>query len=178
MNLCTNSFITTLLLVVGKSDTNALAEHCGCESCTEEVWNSYATDSDGSYTCGDRIIWLQTMGYSEIDACAKVSDEFIDGPCGPVCDPSKCTSPTPTPLETTHCGVDCCTEDVWNTLATDSDGTYTCGDRIKWLQSVSRGYDESEACAIVSSEFRKLKNVCRWFDDHVLAHVLLPLHDF
>jgi len=174
MNLCTNSLmdvqglwawvcllpfymLTTLLLVVGKSDTIALAEYCGCKTCNDEVWNSYATDSDGTYTCGGRINWLQsTMGFLEVDACTKVSDEFIDGPCGPV--PLKCTSPTPTPPETTYCGVDCCTEDVWNTLATDSDGTYTCGDRIKWLQS-NRGYEESEACAKVSLEFRKSKNV-------------------
>ena len=70
----------------------------------------------------------------------------------------------------------CCTEDIWEALATDSDGTYSCGSRITWLQS-NRGYDESEACAIVSLEFRKLKNVCSWFGDHVLAflthHVLL-----
>jgi len=74
--------------------------------------------------------------------------------------PSKCTSPTPTPPETSYCGVECCTDDVWRALATDSDGTFSCGARILWLQS-NRGYDESEACAIVSSEFRKLKNVCR-----------------
>ena len=175
----TNSFIATLLLVVGKSDTNALAEHCGCDSCSDDVWNSYATDSDGTYTCGDRINWLQsTMGYLEADACTKVSDEFIDGPCGPVCDPSKCTSPTPTPPETTYCGVRCCTEDVWEALATDSDGTYSCGSRISWLQR-DQGYEESEACAKVSLEFRKLKNVCSWcmmimfFYSHIMCSSVL-----
>ena len=73
--------------------------YCGCDSCTEEVWNTLATDSAGSYTCGGRITWLQTdRGYSERDACIRVSDEFADGPCGTVCDQTKCDSVIPSPV--------------------------------------------------------------------------------
>ena len=151
-----------LLSVLGKRGGNANAAYCGCNSCTEDVWNSIATDSAGSYTCGDRINWLQTaMSYSGADACAKVSDEFLDGPCGPVCDPSKCTAPPtdapstqPTTPPTTYCGYDTCTKEVWDTLATDSDGTWSCGDRISWLQS-AQDQSESQACNQVTLEFRE-----------------------
>jgi len=65
------------------------------------VWDSVATDANGSYTCGSRIDWLQDTGYSEHDACAKVSSEFIDGPCGPACG---CNSILPTLPPTTAKG--------------------------------------------------------------------------
>jgi len=124
------------------------------------VWDSFATDSAGTFTCGGRINWLKTVqGYDEASACAKVSDEFIDGPCGPVCDPSKCDPPTleptqhpsPTPVAT-FCGCDSCTQEVWDSFATDSAGTFTCGGRINWLKTV-QGYDEASACTKVSDEF-------------------------
>ena len=76
--------------------------YCGCDSCTEEVWNTPAIDSVGSFTCGSRITWLQTdRGFDEVGACRKVSDEFPNGPCGPLCDPTKCdVTPSPTPPPT------------------------------------------------------------------------------
>ena len=72
--------------------------YCGCDSCTEDIWNTPATDSAGSFTCGGRITWLQTdRGYDEVGACTRVSEEFANGPCGPACDPNKCnTTPPPT----------------------------------------------------------------------------------
>jgi len=80
-------------------DPPSSTSYCGCDSCTEEVWNTPATDSAGSFTCGSRIAWLQTdRGYDEAGACTQVSDEFANGPCGPACDPNKCnTTPLPTP---------------------------------------------------------------------------------
>eukprot|EP00581_Thalassiosira_minuscula_P011606 CAMPEP_0183715176 /NCGR_PEP_ID=MMETSP0737-20130205/9516_1 /TAXON_ID=385413 /ORGANISM="Thalassiosira miniscula, Strain CCMP1093" /LENGTH=464 /DNA_ID=CAMNT_0025944261 /DNA_START=95 /DNA_END=1489 /DNA_ORIENTATION=- len=140
---------------------NAVASYCGCDTCTDDVWNALATDSNGSYTCGGRITWLQSAnGYSEADACTKVSEEFPDGPCGPVCDPLKCNPPTnvpttsPTP-EVAYCGCDSCSQSVWDTLATDSDGTYSCGARISWLQT-AQGYEEAAACTKVSNDFLSL----------------------
>merc|ERR1712157_221213 len=60
---------------------------CGCETCTEEVWNTFA----GPYTCGDRIAFMRdsdvatlenvgifTGPYDEEGACQFVSDEFPD----------------------------------------------------------------------------------------------------
>ena len=53
--------------------------HCGCHSCTQEVWDRIATDNGGSYSCGARISWLQSAkGYSEAGACKKVASEFPD----------------------------------------------------------------------------------------------------
>jgi len=152
--------ILLLLAALTKGD----AAFCGCDSCTEEIWNSIATDSNGSYTCGSRITWLQeNLFIDEESACATVSGEFIDGPCGPMCDPLKCNPPTdaptqpptppPTPKTTTsYCGCDSCSQEVWETVATDSNGSYACGARINWLKTVL-GYDEAQACTKVSSEF-------------------------
>lgn len=71
-----------------------LPTHCGCKSCTESVWNAIATDADGSYSCGARIEWLQSVqGYSEASACTQVFTEF---PTICLCDAASCTSPVPT----------------------------------------------------------------------------------
>ena len=138
-------FLPILLLVFANSGN---AEFCGCGDSCRDVWDSVATASDGSYTCGARINWLQSaQGFSESDACANVSSEFSDGPCGPVCDPTKCNPP-----KTTYCGCDSCDQDVWDTVATASDGSYSCGARINWMQTVM-GFDEEGACTKVSSEF-------------------------
>lgn len=130
------------------------ASFCGCDSCTQEVWDSLATNANGSYTCGERITWLQTAeGYDETSACIKVSgDEFPNGPCGPVCDPSKCNPPTlaPTPSPPVYCGCDSCSQEIWDSLASDLDGSYTCGARISWLQT--QGYDEIGACTKISRD--------------------------
>lgn len=137
--------ILLLLSVVAKNGAEA---YCGCDSCNEDVWNAPATDDDGSYTCGARISWLKTtMGMSETDACSKVSDEFSDGPCGPACDPSRCQS-----SGKTYCGCDSCNQAVWDAMATDSGGSYTCGARISWLQT-AMGMSENDACSTVSDEF-------------------------
>jgi hypothetical protein len=81
--------------------------YCGCDSCTQEIWDAIAKDGGGSYSCGSRIEWVQsTLGRSEHDACVRVSAEFPGGPCGPLCDPTQCNllaskspsrSPTPAP---------------------------------------------------------------------------------
>merc|ERR1711933_642600 len=90
---------------------------CGCESCTEEVWD---TSADG-YTCGERISFvrdsdvatLQNVGinngpFDEAGACRFVSDEFPDI-CTCQCDDeddtsaptsSPTTSPTKSPTST------------------------------------------------------------------------------
>ena len=68
--------------------------HCGCSACTQSVWNAPATDGGGTYTCGARIDWLKSPNggsMSEFDACRRVAGvEFPNGPCGPMCDPSRC----------------------------------------------------------------------------------------
>lgn len=155
-----------ILLLLAKNVTVAVA-YCGCDSsCTQEVWNTLATDASGSYTCGGRINWLQSSNPQfypdEITACIKVSsEEFIYGSCD-ACDPTKCTSspttrvPTssPSPPIVTHCGCNSCTADVWNALATDAAGNYSCGARINWLQTVKANEypDEASACIKVAAE--------------------------
>lgn len=125
--------------------------YCGCESCTQQVWDRIAADADGSYTCGARISWLQSnQAYSENQACAQIASDF---PQTCSCDPASCiATPAPTPKPTvpptvTYCGCDSCTQGVWDTLA----GAYSCGARISWLQTQS--YTEAGACEKVSREF-------------------------
>ncbi|KAL7523711.1 hypothetical protein ACHAXR_000300, partial [Thalassiosira sp. AJA248-18] len=74
--------------------------YCGCNSCTQQVWDAMATDGSGSYSCGSRISWLQSaQGDSEAGACGKVASDF-PGIC--LCDPNSCTeTPAPTPRPTT-----------------------------------------------------------------------------
>jgi hypothetical protein len=51
--------------------------YCGCNSCTQAIWDKIVTDSAGSYSCGSRITWLQNYKcYSEASACDKVELEF------------------------------------------------------------------------------------------------------
>lgn len=67
--------------------------HCGCDSCTQQVWDTPATDGGGAYTCGDRITYLQRdRGYDEARACTQVSSEFKTI-CGLACDPLQCNQP-------------------------------------------------------------------------------------
>ncbi|KAL7546402.1 hypothetical protein ACHAWF_009739 [Thalassiosira exigua] len=75
--------------------------YCGCDDCTQAVWDAIATDSSGSFTCGGRIEWLQTQGYNELDACNRVSSEFPNGLCGPAC---ACNSSPPPQTSGRKCG--------------------------------------------------------------------------
>lgn len=53
--------------------------YCNAATCTEDVWETYAYDQAGEYTCGSRISWMQNNeGYTESDACAFVTGEFPD----------------------------------------------------------------------------------------------------
>jgi hypothetical protein len=67
--------------------------HCGCASCSEEMWNMPA----GEFTCGDRITYLATslskQYPTEMHACRQIAFEF---PCTcSGCDPGRCKLPTP-----------------------------------------------------------------------------------
>lgn len=60
---------------------------CGCDECTDEILDTYA----GPYTCGARIEYLiRDLGYTEVEACRKVSSEEFPTICGPACDPDRC----------------------------------------------------------------------------------------
>ena len=75
--------------------------YCGCNLCTQYIWDTLATDDSGSFSCGGRITWLRnSQGYSEDASCEKVSNEFPEL-C--VCDPTTCNvtpSPTQSPTAT------------------------------------------------------------------------------
>jgi len=79
----------------------APAARCGCDSCTDAVWNHKA---GGSHTCGARIEWLQTVdggSYTYLNACRFVSNEYSNEECGPMCHPDLCdATPDPTPALT------------------------------------------------------------------------------
>ena len=82
--------------------------HCGCERCTDEVWNADAA----GHSCGARITWLQNVGWSasEREACQRVSGEFPNI-CGTHCNPDVCSEtsePTPSPVSTPTIVADSC----------------------------------------------------------------------
>ena len=130
----------------------ASVEYCGCNSCTQAVWDKIVTDSAGSFSCGSRITWLRIQGSSEAAACQKVASEF---PAVCLCDSLSCTAgpPTPTPpTPTSYCGSNACTQAVWDKIVTDSAGSFSCGSRITWLQD-NQCHSEASACDIIASEF-------------------------
>lgn len=62
-----------------------VANYCGCQTCTDQVWNR---DADG-YSCGDRMEWLQSPSavavggpFTEEEACRKISQEEYPEVCG------------------------------------------------------------------------------------------------
>jgi len=116
----------------------------GVDGSCEDAWDTVATDSAGSYTCGDRIEWLTTTdggSFSLDEAKKRVASEF----------PSKCGA----------CGRTC--EDVWDHLATDSAGTFSCGSRIEWLTTADGGsLTLDEAKTRVATEF---PGVCKPCDE-------------
>lgn len=64
------------------------------------VWDKVATDSDGAFTCGDRITWLQSRDGGQLSkaaAKARVASEFpvICGACLGSATPDATASPTP-----------------------------------------------------------------------------------
>ena len=68
---------------------------------------------------------------------------------------SPSSSMTTVPPTVTYCGCHSCTQEVWDIIATDNGGSYSCGARISWLQS-AQGHSEVGACEKVASEFPDL----------------------
>ena len=65
--------------------------NCGCPaSCTGQVLDRIAIDSNGSYSCRDRIEWvIANVALTEQQACQRVSGEF-PSVCGQGCNPASC----------------------------------------------------------------------------------------
>lgn len=124
----------------------------GTERTCEDVWNIPAVDRNGDWTCGERINYLQEVrGRSSLDARDQVADE-IPETCGPCAgdnggNPQPAPEPTPSPIAFAE--LSC--EDVWDTPAIDSNGSWSCGERIEWLVS-SRGFSNADARAQVVRE--------------------------
>ena len=98
----------------------------------------------GEYTCGERIAYLQSEaggGSPELEACALIGADY-PRTCKP-CDPIFCDGRAPS-----FCGCRGCTGEVWNTLA----GAFTCGARIKYLQTAG-GESEESACQMIADDF-------------------------
>jgi hypothetical protein len=121
--------------------------HCGCETCTGQIWNFATGEGTSGTTCGDRVQWLMyTWDMPEEDACYRIAhDEFPDY-CG-ACDPRHCGQ-VEDYKDHYHCDCITCNDDSWTT---EADGS-TCGDRIEWLQRTdgsNMGY--LEACQTIGN---------------------------
>ncbi|EJK69355.1 hypothetical protein THAOC_09397, partial [Thalassiosira oceanica] len=79
-----------------------------------------------------------------------LNQEFV--PEGAI-NPTKSSSPTPSPT-TTYCGCDTCTQEVWDTHADESqDNKFTCGERIAWETSNhGNSLSYAQACDFVGNE--------------------------
>jgi beta-glucanase (GH16 family) len=64
---------------------------CGCPAtCTDQVLDLVAQDSNGNFSCRDRIEWvIGNLGATEGQACRTVSGEFLSI-CGQGCNPDAC----------------------------------------------------------------------------------------
>ena len=80
-----------------EEQTVKTTSRCGCEQCTDAVWNTIVTDAGGSYSCGSRIDWMKSsQEYDESKACSYVSDEF-PGVCTCTCGGPSPSPPPPLP---------------------------------------------------------------------------------
>merc|ERR1719181_977122 len=131
---------TTIAIAPSPSTTSAPPSADGSCDLTAAT-----TDSAGTYTCGERIDWLKSAeggGMSDGDARAEIA-RFFPVECG------SCSPPTNGGL---------CDLDV---LSTDASGTYSCGDRISWLQSAEGGsLSADEATTRVATEFPSSCGIC------------------
>ncbi len=78
-------FFFVLFLGAASFAPKATSAYCDCKLCTQNVWDTIATDAGGSYSCGSRISWLKSQGKSEAEACKTVASEFHVCPCRPMC---------------------------------------------------------------------------------------------
>lgn len=128
---------------------------CGEPNCTQEVWEHPAGNGLGS--CGSQISWVQAnvQGYGSWPAaCSLVAWQTNTrdncAQCGPAHAPPPSIAPSPPPAWSL-CGVPTCTQEVWETHASNGHGS--CGEQISWVQSNVPGHDSwPSACAFVSRQ--------------------------
>ena len=146
---------------------------CGVVSCDDATWATLAAGPGVTASCGARIIWLQVdpagPGMGLEAACTQVAVNEFPSECG-ACNPTAAAAPIesprppppppppppphapPPPQGEARCGAASCTDAVWNTLATDAGGQYSCGSRISWLRRANGGgMAETAACERVAS---------------------------
>eukprot|EP00934_Nitzschia_sp_Nitz4_P000424 Nitzschia sp. Nitz4//scaffold236_size30323//4352//6175//NITZ4_007984-RA/size30323-processed-gene-0.20-mRNA-1//-1//CDS//3329543481//424//frame0 len=149
-------------------NTCQVQQLCGdIPTCTVDVLETMACDdSKGEcFQCGERIKYLLAMGFSNADACHRVTVEEFPSECGmcsaassvaqtepPTSNPTMEPTPSPTPPSSQTCGTSTCTLAVLNTQACDATmgGCYTCGDRIEYMVS-DLHYTETDACEVIAS---------------------------
>jgi hypothetical protein len=69
-------------------NSDTIAYYCGCPSYTQAVWT---TDAD-SFTCGDHIEYIVSLGGALLDACRLIAGQEFPISCGPFFDPDVCQS--------------------------------------------------------------------------------------
>lgn len=68
--------------------------YCGCQDCTNDIWNlSVKSNDGGEYTCGERIVWVHANipgMSSQEDACEVIGAKEFPAECGKACNPLRC----------------------------------------------------------------------------------------
>jgi len=149
---------------------------CGCDKCTEVVWNTLVVNVGGEFSCGDRITFMEesdeatlisvgitTGPYDEAGACRYVNDEFPTI-CTCTCDdddddeqPTKAptgnpTSPQPTFEPTRFDDVDVSSEPT-------TSPTISCVNSDTVVFADKKGNDKK--CSWVKGNKKKIRKKCK-----------------
>ena len=85
---------TLLRRTTTTTNNNNGPPYCGCQDCTDDVWNLVTKSNDGGeYTCGERIAWIHanTPGLTSLeDACQVIAAQEFPAECGKACNPLRC----------------------------------------------------------------------------------------
>ena len=136
------SLVVTLAVALILEGYHVIATDCGCPStCTQSVLQTVANGR----TCARRINRVMNEGgLSERDACREVGKDFPNE-CG-ACEPDYCDAP--------RCGCSRCDSTALSRLATDQNGSFSCGSRIDWgMDNRPDARSVQAACGVVGQEF-------------------------
>lgn len=132
-----------------QSDNDSIPWHCGCQTCTQSIWERQA----GNSTCGALIRQATTPDLSRERACTRIATEFAE--CAP-CSNLGCDAPAPRFCACWQCGAALAKEeeqDATDAFVAEDDNdsiTITCGDKIEEMLWNNPLLTEFDACSNVA----------------------------
>ena len=123
---------------------------CTCNDQCRAALDRPVSEEPDAPTCRERILGqMDQFDLTERQACRAIGNLF-PSVCGRECNPDVCTAPV------FDCGCpETCRPSILDAIATDSNGSFSCYDRIQFLMQ-SEAKEKDEACLQVSLEFPAL----------------------